>query len=334
MKTRLNLILNAMAIAHGAIHLGFAQSRPLELDSEVTIEENLLNKPIPKWIDGSLVVLDNSSGSQIGISLFDRNGRKVSAMQFTVPGATYFSARSFTRSRDGYLALCGSISDAEGRHSNFVALMPPDGGGTKVVRTSSYAVLRVAFASDGTLWTQGREYKPRAEGEAPRKTLAETLKPDAAVFRQFDKTGKSLRSVHPQSEMDAPVALWSSSSVFTAVGDRIVFYSSEARQYIEILADGTVTHVKNLSLPNDERESGFAVTEKNELYISSRSASSWSVSRLNLGKQIWEPLSQGARSDRSTRERQLTLLGAQGATLAALSADAAGVRVRFFRIPE
>ena len=330
MKTRLNLILNAMAIAHGAIHLGFAQSRSLPLDSEVKLDDNLAHKPTPKWIDGSLVALENSAGSPIGISLFDRNGRKVSAMWFTVPGATYFSVRNFTRSRDGYLALCGSISYAEGRSSNFVALIPPDGSETKVVRTSSYTVVRVAFASDGTLWTQGREHKPRAEGEAPRKSMAETLKPDAAVFRQFDKTGKSLRSVHPQSEMDVPIALISSTSVFTAVGDRIVFYSSEARQYIAILADGTVTHVKNVSLPNDERESGFAVTEKNELYISSTNGSSWSVSRLNLGKQIWEPLVQGVIGDRSARE--LSILGAQGATLAAMGADAA--HVRFFRIPD
>ena len=330
MKTRLNLILNAMAIAHSAIHLGFAQSRTLQLDSEVKLDDNLAYKPTPKWIDGSLVALENSFGSPIGISVFDRNGRKVSAMWFTVPGATYFSVRNFTRSRDGYLALCGSINYSDGRSSNFVALIPPDGSETKVVRTSSYTVVRVAFASDGTLWTQGTERKPRAEGEAPRKTMAETLKPDAAVFRQFDKTGKSLRSVHPQSEMDVPIALISRGSVFTAVGNRIVFYASEARQYIEILADGKVTHVKNLSLPNDEQESGFAVTEKNELYISSANASSWSVSRLNLAKQIWEPLVQGVRGDRSARE--LSILGAQGATLAAMGAGAA--QVQFFRIPD
>ena len=52
MKTRLNLILNAMAIAHSAIHLGFAQSRTLQLDSEVKLDDNLAYKPTAKWIDG------------------------------------------------------------------------------------------------------------------------------------------------------------------------------------------------------------------------------------------------------------------------------------------
>jgi hypothetical protein len=277
-----------------------------------------------------LVVLDSSHGSRIGITIYDRNGQRASNLSFVVPGAKYVVVRGFTRGTDGTIALCGSVTDHDGRSGAYVGWISADGTETQVIRTSPFVAWRVAFAADGTIWTQGSELRPRASGEAPSKTLAEAMKGKCGVFRQFSRSGKMLRAVIPQPEISDPLALNSPMSVFEAVGDRIVWYSDVSRDYIAIAPDGSVAREKNVALPNNEKLTGSAINRQGEIFASSVNGSTWSVSRLDLGERTWTPVSSGFIGDRSNPHRRLTLFGAEGDSLVAIGNDSR--HVRFVRV--
>jgi len=316
-----------LLVACAGQYQSFAASLSLGFPKNLPIQDDLADKPLPQWRDGVLVVVDRSPGSQIGISIYDRYGQRVSNLPFTVPGAKQVFVRSFTRGTDGAIALCGSVTDHDGRSDADVGWISADGTETQVIRTSPFVVWRVAFAADGTIWTQGSEIRPRAPGEAPRKTFAEAMNGSARVFRQFSRSGKMLRAVVSQSEIQNPEAVYSPSSMFEAVGDRIVWYSDLSRDYIAIAPDGSVSRVKNLALPSNEKLSGYAINRQGEIFASSVNGSTWSVSRLDLGQQTWTTVSSGSMDDRSNPNYRLTLIGAEGDSLVATGNDGRHVRL-------
>lgn len=65
--------------------------------------------------------------------------------------------RDYTRAPDGTIALCGTLTDANGSSSSYVAWLAPTGETTQVIRTSPYIPMRVALAPDGTIWAQGND---------------------------------------------------------------------------------------------------------------------------------------------------------------------------------
>jgi hypothetical protein len=304
------------------LSLGSAESLP--------IQDDLAGKPLPLWRDGVLVVLDHSDGSRVGINVYGRNGQRASTLSFGAPGAKHISVRGFNRGTDGAIALCGSMTDQDGRSGAYVAWISADGATTQVIRTSPFVAWRVAFAADGTIWAQGTELRPRGSGEAPRKTFTEAIQADAAIFRQFSRSGKMLRAVVPQSEIRVPDALNSATSLFEAVGDRIVWYSEVSRDYIAIAPDGSVVRVDDLALPSSEKLTGSAINREGEMFVSSVSSSTWSVSRLDLEGRTWTRVSSGSIDDRDNHNRRLTLFGAEGDSLVAIGNDSQ--HIRFVRV--
>jgi hypothetical protein len=319
----------AMAVATGPL---FPADSALVLATQLRLDSDLADKPLPQWRDGTLTSLHQAVGPQIGIDLFDKQGTRLSTRTFAVPDATRITVRGFERAADGSFALCGSLTDPEGRAGAYVAWISSDGQQTHITRTTPFAATRVAFSADGTIWSQGFEIKPRAVSEAPRASLAAALRPDAAVFRQFSRSGKLLRAVVSQSEIGEADALITPHSVFALVGDRIIWYSGASRDYIAISPDGSVTKVANLALPNGEELSGSAVTTPGEIFVSARNGSTWSVSRLNLAERKWLPVAQGGIGDRQDPKRRMTLLGAEGNTLVADGLDSR--HLRFFRLTQ
>lgn len=324
---RTTLCLFAIAVYAGHFQVVAADS-VFVFAKDVSTQIDLADKPLPQWRNGAMALLDASHGAQIRISVFE--GQENSRLTFSVPGAKYVTVRGFSRGTDGAVALCGGITDAEGRGGSYVGWISSTGQEAHVIRTSPFVAMRVAFAADGTIWAQGSEIRPRAPGEAPRQTLGEALKSDAAVFRQFSRSGKLLRAVVPQLEIANPDALITGSSVFEAMGDRIVWYSSIARQHISVSADGAVVKTNDLPLPNNEELSGGAISARGELFASSRNGSTWSMSQLDLAGRRWIPIANGSIGDRTAKVRQPTLLGTEGEHLVVNGSDS--LHVRFFRV--
>ncbi len=324
---RITLIVFAVAMGAGLSRTQVADS-VLSLSGEEPTQVDLADKPLPQWRDGKMILLEASHGQRIGISVFA--GKSTSLVTFAVPGARHVSVRGFSRGVDGTIALCGSLIDEDGRSGSYVGWVSPVGTDVHVVRTSPFVPTRVALASDGTIWTQGSEIRPRANGEPLRHTLAEAMKSDAAVFRQFNRSGKLLRAVVAQSEITNPNGLNTGSSIFEAVGSRVVWYSGLSRQHIVIEADGTVTKNNELQLPNNESLSGGAFDTDGTLYVSSVSGSTWSIARLDLTEKSWKSVMTGSISDRTAAIRRPTILGAEGDRLIVNGSDSR--HLRFFRI--
>lgn len=324
---RITFFLLAVVVCIGHFQ-AFAAEAAFVFEKDVSTQVDLADKPLPQWRDGTMILIDASQGAQIGIAIIA--GQERSRLTFAVPGAKNITVRGYSRGADGTVALCGSLTDVEGRTGSYVGWISPGGQEAHVIRTSPFVATLVALAADGSIWTQGSEIRPRAPGEAPRQTLGEALKSDAAVFRQFSKSGKLLRAVVSQSEIADPNALHSGSSVFEAVSDRVVWYSGIARQHISIAADGAVVKTNDLPLPNKEELSGGKFGAQGDLFASSQNGSTWSMSRLDLAGKRWIPIASGLIGDRTATVRRPTLLGADGEYLVVNGSDSR--HVRFFRI--
>jgi hypothetical protein len=324
---RITFIVLTLAIS-AMISKAPAADSLLTLSGEEPTPVDLADKPLPQWRNGKLILLESSHGERIGISVFA--GQSTSLVTFAVPRARHVTVRGFSQGADGTIALCGSLVDEDGRTGSYVGWVSPGGNDVHVVRTSPFVPTRVALASDGTIWTQGSEIRPRANGEPLRHTLAEATKSDAAVFRQFSRSGKLLRTLVAQSEIANPNSLNTGNSVFEAVSNRLVWYSGQSRQHIVIEADGTVTKTNELQLPQNELLSGGAVDVDGTLYVSSVGNSTWSIARLDLAQKGWKTLMTGSISNRSATTRRPTILGADGDRLIVNGSDSR--HLRFFRI--
>lgn len=316
--------MNKVLVVISVFNIGLS-SQDLAEARRMPLTGDLADKPMPRWRDGALVVADSAHGSHIGISTFDRNGRAGARVAFSIPGASYITVRDVARDPQGALALCGTSADPEGRSGTYVAWISAGASETHIIRTSPFVVTRVVFGHDGTIWTQGFEIRPREPGEAPRTRLADALKGGAPAFRQFDRSGKMLRALISQSEIADADALVTSNSIFEAVGDRIVWYSAVARDYLVISAAG-VQRIRDLALPNKEELSGSGVNRNGVIFASSRNGSTWSVSRLDPGAQAWKLVAGGSIHDHRVPHRRLNLLGVDEDLLVADGVDSRHLR--------
>jgi hypothetical protein len=267
--------------------------------SEATLEMSAGGKPMPSWGGGALVVVD-SPGSTVppSISLFDRQGKRMSAFVLSIPDALYTTVRDYRRGEDGTIAICGGVVDSTGRAGSYVAWTSNHGQDIQVVRTSPYIPVQVTIAADGTIWTAGIEEKPRSEAET-------------AVFRRFDRSGKTIGAYVRQSEIRERSAIMSL-NVFGALEDRIVWYSNRAGELVEVYPDGTVNRIRDLFLPNGEGQGGFAITRDGEVFVNSRGNFSASISRLDRDRREWTPVVHQAWSGQPPFPMNIFLYGADG----------------------
>ena len=247
------------------------------------------------------------------------------ATTFSIPGSALITIRDFARATDGTIALSGSAADAGGRAASFIASISTDGQNARVVRTGAYRPFRIAFDPDGTIWTVG--YEELVPLPANAKTMSETLDPRASVFRRFDRTGKQIGALVPQSEIKYPVSLTSVTSVFGVVGSRIIWYSAPEGQYIELSRDGTVTNITELALPNGGRENGFGLTEAGDLFLSSIGRRDWVLYKLDPAAHAWISITQGPIGTVSRSNPPIVLYGAD-ANLLVAGTDA--IKLQFF----
>ncbi len=294
------ICLSALAMA--AAPLLIAQVQGLA----VPLEEPLGGKPTPKWEAGSLIGVESSASSAIEFRLYDKSGRRTSTIPFAIPDATYISLRNWTRSDDGTIALCGSATDHAGRSAGFIAWIDGATSQTQIVRTSPYQVSALALAADGSIWTAG----------AVHVTSKESPPADLGLFRQFDRSGKLLRSIVPQAGKEDAVAMASRMNVFAVLKDStVLWYSAAQKQLISVSKEGAVNRITDLALPADQTLiTGFGISADGVLYASARGRETWSTLRLNAGGDSWVPVHQ-AQGDSGMRQ----IYGVDGQALVASS---------------
>lgn len=252
---------------------------------------------VPKWTHGAVMVVQFHDTT--APLLWIAEPKKTYSVPFAIPGATATYVYDWDRSFDGsVVALSGSAMDKDGKGSYFIAQIPTNGSTPLITRDPFYRPRRVAFASDGTIWTAGAEPKGLAT---------------AGIFRHFDRSGKLLGAFVPQGRFADPLVPTDMKSRLMASSDRVGWYSPRGNRYIELAPDGSIlTDIALPAPPDDSAGYGMALTKGGTLYISSEHhivASegrlpyyTWSISTLDRPTNSWKPILERVAQEHAPQE--------------------------------
>jgi hypothetical protein len=200
------------------------------------------------------------------------DGNLISSVTLAVPEVSSYFFTDFDRSPDGTIIFAGGSWSTFGEGSPFLVWLSPDGQRQNVVSTAPYFPRSVSVAPDGTLWTLGFQM-------INHSTKDSGVDQGAGVLRHFDKSGKLLQSVLPQSEFRTrkQLARISFGRIF-ATADRLYWFTSGSDEvsYAEIststFAEQTDPGVPISSAPdvrNDMRQiQGIGITDNGTVYLS------------------------------------------------------------------
>jgi hypothetical protein len=153
-----------------------------------------------------------------------------------IPDVTGVTIRTIALSPEGLLVASAACYSANSQVVSALIWVDQARKTTRVVRTSPYSVLALAFATDGTLWTVGREKDP-----------------GHAVVRQFDKTGKMIQSLLPVETFKAGKLVSHPAELVEMVpttGGGMGMFVPGSSEWIDITSSGHVTR-QTLPIPSD-----------------------------------------------------------------------------------
>ena len=224
---------------------------------EIVIDHRALaNGPIPEWNRGLFMSRIAQSGR---VAISDRDGNIVKELNLRLPDAPNITLADTAVSADGRYAVSGGAADNGGTGVTFIAWFDQDGNTSRVVRTSPFSPLRIAFADDGTLWVFGRVL---------RHFAGLATEPDHDTLRQYSIEGVLIDSFLPRSAFDSASHPASSAFLVTS-GDRVGVYSASATSWIELsTSDGSIQSWSGAVFPDRFRVSGIGVTISGSAYVS------------------------------------------------------------------
>jgi hypothetical protein len=199
-----------------------------------------------------------------GLEVYDRNGKLISQTYVSIPGATQLWLIGAAPTGDGGAIASGQFTTDE-KTSYFLAETSTSGGVVSTVHTETYFTARVCRASDGTIWTLGRDSAKESEHQL-----------DYDIVRQYSFEKGLLHSYIPRSSVDfqaegATGAGEGEAGAFLVCGKhRISVFLNETKEYFEIdLSKETATRWKIVMSPLDGgRVTGLAVTDSGRVYAS------------------------------------------------------------------
>jgi hypothetical protein len=283
----------------------------------------------PVWGGGVFVKIENNESPSPEIQTFDEQGRLLLSATFQIPNATLVHIRGFARAGDGALAVGGFSNADDGRMAAFFSWIAPDGKTANVTRCEPFYPVKMAIASDGTLWTVGYIN--------PHSAVRDT-DPNAGVIRHFDRAGRLIESFIPRTSVRDAARIPSGHLAASAGGVGWIsagaFSPGKALPgaYIEIAPDGAL---KEYPLPPtmvDETANvfGFALTDAGSAFANVEtgegSARKHTLFALDRSRGTWEPVSVPGVSSLVGS----WLYGASANTLAFTFADSA--RIRLFEV--
>jgi hypothetical protein len=267
---------------------------------------NFAGKRVPKWSGDVLIAVEGDRSVSPLVYAFGPDGRELSRIEFTLPGARLVGIDDTAHGSDGTIALCGFAIDATGRFGNYLALISADGKRQKVIRTDPYLAQAVTITRDGTVWTQGVEVTPVG------RNVSAT---DAGVIRHFDSSGKMLGSYLSQSQLSCAEMTLGLDN-FTSSLSRVGWYQGGGHYYFEVTLDGILQQYPVVPRGGPrESVSGLAITDNDDVYVAMRrTAGVTELFRLQRDKGIWLPV-RLRRSVSDEPESSNVLLGAYGEKL-------------------
>jgi hypothetical protein len=223
-----------------------------------------------KWSHGAFLHMDTIGALPPIFSTLDREGRFISSTKVSLTDAAEFWVFDFDRKADNSIVFSGMTHSSYEEDFPFIAWVSPNGHTERVTRTTPYYPYKLTIAPDGTVWTMGLEMINRDPKDPG-------LDPEAGVLRQFDRGGKLMASVWPQSSFSTGrERARLSDGRLVATGDRLGWYSSigGSSKYVEVSTNTMERHAYP-GLPRDpllERwdgsVDGLALTDGGDAVVS------------------------------------------------------------------
>jgi len=217
----------------------------------------------PTWAHGYFARLSEGD-FPAGLAVYDRSGKQVSQAYISIPGGTQLWLVGAAPTSDGGAIASGQVAIDDGT-TYFLAETSTSGGVVSTLRTETFVATRMCKASDGTVWTLGRD--PKKESEHDR---------DYPLVRQYSFEKGLLQSYLSRSLVDFrhQGAMGGGEGIvgtFLVCGkDRISLYLNETNEYFEIdPSRETIKRWKMAMAPlAAARVTGLAVTDKGRVYAS------------------------------------------------------------------
>jgi hypothetical protein len=253
-----------------------------------------MGERMPVWGGNSVVVAAGPPLQPNAFLAIDRTGAVVFNSEFSIPGATHTSVRSWARGTGGTVALCGSSYASDGRGAPFIAWFSADGDSEHIIRTDPYTPNLIAVAPDGTVWTVGHELYRRSERRGG-------VDLNAGVLRHFDRSGKTSGAFLPRSSFKSPLELLGGSGYLAVSADRVGWfhYNGEVNgegAYVEVTPGGEIASYPIPRLPTLKHRvdvSGLALTDAGDVFVSMTDVaadSAFSIFQLNRATKEWSPV--------------------------------------------
>ncbi len=217
----------------------------------------------PTWAHGYFAQLSEGD-FPAGLTVYDRSGKQVSQTYVSIPGGTQLWLVSAIPTSGGGAIASGHVAIDDGT-TYFLAETSVSGGVVSELHTETFLATRMCTASDGTVWTLGRDsHKESAhEGDYP---LVRQYSFEKGLLHSY--LSRSLVDFRNQGAMGGGEG---PNGTFLVCGkDRVSLYLNETNEYFEI--DPSRESLKRWKmamapLPGG-RVTGLAVTDKGRVYAS------------------------------------------------------------------
>jgi hypothetical protein len=212
-------------------------------------------KPTPRFSNGFTIFYDPAVNAVLS---YGSGGGLKTQVALSLPESSRLTFRDAVATRDGNLAIAasGSFEDQQ-KLVSIILWVSHTGNIDRVVRTPSFAPVRLVFAPDGNLWTLGKVYD---------ETFKET--PEHEVVRGYDQQGKLIKTLLPVQSFKNANMHPAAGSFLVANAEKVGMYSPTAREYVEFDVSGeNVRRWTTPELPSKTVVLACGLTNRGDLYI-------------------------------------------------------------------
>jgi hypothetical protein len=238
----------------------------------------IIEAQVHSWSNGYLLTFVSPPvmvPNKAGVVLYDRYGAVAREPIIWLNGAKSISLTDVAVSRSGHVVVGGGTTNNEGVIANFIAEIGSDDQVHRVVRTSPFVPWRLCAMEDGTVWAFGND-----------RDASLSLVENAPRLRQYSFEKGQLQAILDTSALPDALSsrdLWRLSQGrylgelnLRCNSTTAVLYNAGTGDLVEYdLQRNKLTVSKVAALPAERtfRITGFALTDRGEMYASFHDAS-------------------------------------------------------------
>ncbi len=228
---------------------------------------------MPDWDRGYVIHYEfevNHSPDTPMVVMYDASGKRIREGRIWPVGAGSVRITRTAATREGAILAGGNAIMQDGSSQGYIVKTDPAGNTAQSLLTGSFKPGQICEASDGTVWSLGRNLSPN-DGQQH----------NADVLRHYSFEKGLLHSFLPENTVAAPVTsekLWfvSFGSYVRCGKNKVSVYLRFTNEYVEV--NTSSFEVKRWKLDEavvqQRKANGLAVTEDGRVYVSFRASGS------------------------------------------------------------